>query len=144
MLWKTLNAVLIAAVLMMVYVLLLSLSAHGAPYPDHSELRPTCRVVYSLTEPAVALPEAMCQPDERGNDIASVWMSGEVNGWWSRYDSPADVVGALGERGAAQIHPIHRERMASLGLDFGKERDRLIWAGILWTERGWSAWSAAR
>lgn len=33
MLWKTLNAVLIAAGLMLVYVLLLSLSAHGEVYP---------------------------------------------------------------------------------------------------------------
>ena len=144
MLWKTLNATLIAAGLMMVYVLLLSLSAHGAPYPDHSELRPTCRVVYSLTEPAVELPEAMCQPDERGNSILTVCFDGEVKGWWTRWDKPSDVVGALGERGACQIHPLHRERMVSIGLDFDQERDRLIWAGILWTERGWSAWSAAR
>ena len=142
MLWKTINAGLIAAGLMLVYVLLLSLSAHGAPYPDHSELRPTCRVVWSLTEPAVVLPADMCDGKK---SVVYSWFNCEVNGWWTKWDSPADAVNPVsGAKGIAQIMELHRPRMASLGLDYDRERDRLLYAGILFNESGSRPWECVR
>ena len=140
MVWKTLNAVLIAAGLMLVYALL-SLSAHGAPYPDHSELRPTCRVVYSLTEPAVDLPEAMCGE----NGVVDAWFNCEVNGWWSHWDTPADAVNPVsGARGIAQVMPEWAPKMAKAGLDYSREHDRLVWAGYLWSLYGARQWQCAQ
>ena len=60
----------------------------------------------------------------------------------SRWDTT--VVGAAGERGVLQIHPIHRGAMAAVGLDYESEHDRIIWAVRLWQRRGWSpTWSCA-
>lgn len=51
------------------------------------------------------------------------------------------AVGSLGERGLFQIHPIHKSRMATLGLDYDNESDRIKFAVVKWRESGWSAWS---
>lgn len=53
----------------------------------------------------------------------------------------SEAVGALGERGALQIHPIHRAGMAKRGLDFESERDRFSYAFSMWERSGWSPWS---
>lgn len=64
----------------------------------------------------------------------------------ARYESSMrmDARGAAGERGLVQVHPIHRKRMARLGLDFGSERDRLDFACRLYLERGLKPWSVRR
>ena len=57
----------------------------------------------------------------------------------SRFRS--DAVGAAGERGLLQIHPIHQGRMEDMGLDFTKEKDRVVFANALWREQGWRPWT---
>ena len=52
-----------------------------------------------------------------------------------------DAVGAAGELGLLQIHPIHQKRMEDMGLDFTKENDRVVFANALWQEQGWRPWS---
>lgn len=54
------------------------------------------------------------------------------------------AVGDQGERGAAQIHPIHQEAMIRMNLDFGLERDRLLFAQELYREQGPKPWSCSR
>ena len=49
-------------------------------------------------------------------------------------------VGALGERGLLQLHPVHADAMAAHGLDYENEGDRLIWARALFGWHGWGPW----
>lgn len=48
----------------------------------------------------------------------------------ARYESSyrCNARGAAGERGLVQIHPVHRKRMARMGLSFADEYDRLRFA----------------
>jgi hypothetical protein len=59
----------------------------------------------------------------------------------SRWDTNA--VGAAGELGVLQIHPIHKEAMRSLGLEYNREGDRIEFAVRLWRNSGnsWRSWS---
>ena len=56
----------------------------------------------------------------------------------------AKAVGGLGERGVFQLHPIHRARIAKLGLEwddmFNAHRNTDV-AKILFDEQGWGIWS---
>mgnify|MGYP001600806428 CR=1 FL=1 len=51
------------------------------------------------------------------------------------------AVGVAGERGLAQVHPIHDRRMSRMSLDPQVERDRIIMAVALYRERGTQPWS---
>ena len=53
-----------------------------------------------------------------------------------------DSVGDNGDsRGLFKVNKIHRERMASLGLDYDSESDRIMYAAwYLQPEQGWSPW----
>ena len=63
------------------------------------------------------------------------------------YRYPKDAIGAAGERGGAQIHPSweHNPRASldfvRLGLDYGSEYDRFLFAVALWERSGWGPWS---
>ena len=83
--------------------------------------------VYALDKPALMLPEEMAR---------EAWPVFECE---SRHETTAE--GKQGERGVAQIHPIHRPELGSLGLDFNQEIDRLQFATILWRRSGWSDWA---
>ena len=58
----------------------------------------------------------------------------------------ATAVGAAGERGSFQVHPVHRGAMARLDLGFDSEADRVRWSVILWERAGrtWRDWSCSR
>ena len=51
------------------------------------------------------------------------------------------AVGAAGELGILQVHPVHAAAMMAAGLDFQSERDRILWAVELWQEQGGSPWA---
>ena len=51
------------------------------------------------------------------------------------------AVGAAGERGRWQIHPIHHERFAAYDLTDPAQAGLV--AFILWQERGWSVWACS-
>ena len=53
-------------------------------------------------------------------------------------------VGAAGERGRLQIHPIHISRIITMGYswdDMFRTEPNLLVAQALWQEQGWSPWS---
>lgn len=92
---------------------------------------PACLYVHSLEQPAVSMP---CEMAVRAGEIA--WCE-------SRFDATA--IGASGERGSFQIHPVHFPAMRALGLDPTQERDLVGYAGVLWERtRSFSAWSCGR
>ena len=90
---------------------------------DHTAKGDGC-LIFALDQECLPIQEAMQRDVVRVFQCESRW---DVN-----------AVGALGERGIAQIHPRHAEGMAREGLDYESERDRLIWARALW---GWHAWA---
>ncbi len=113
--------------------LAISSKTDGGAYPV--EVSPDCGYVYALTEPAIPIP---C---EAVSFIERVWMSCEVRGWWERWDSPASAIGALGERGASQLMPLHRAGMAKVGLNYDLERDRIVYSVGMWEKQGGNPWT---
>lgn len=99
---------------------------------------PVCGFVYDLSQPQV---EAPC---EMAEDADEVFMECEVKGYWSKVGRPSEMVGGLGERGMAQIHPANAGWMRRLGWDFYSEKDRLEFAVYYWGLAGWGPWSCAR
>ena len=96
--------------------------------------------VYNLNEPAIDLPPAMAQ------DAGEVFLGCESRTLaMTPYGDPADSVGAAGELGQAQIHPMHFPEMRhpDLNLDPYVERDRMQYAAHKWYYTGWIAWSCA-
>ena len=58
-----------------------------------------------------------------------------------------DVIGGQGERGIAQIHPIHLERIHNLGYtwdDMFNPTANLAVAYSLFQEQGWEPWACAQ
>lgn len=56
------------------------------------------------------------------------------------------AVGRAGERGLAQVHPIHRQRIEAMGFTWDDMFDpvsNLTVAHALWSEQGWRPWSCA-
>ncbi len=82
--------------------------------------------------------DALCVPIPAGmaRDVVAVAQCE------SRWDVGA--VGAAGEHGLLQVHPIHAGPMARAGLDYGAEGDRLRWAVRMWEGSGWRPWSCGR
>ena len=83
--------------------------------------------VWSLELPAAPLPEAMAQK--------------AYAVWWCESRMDDGAVGRAGERGVAQLHPIHAAEMERAGLDYDSGWDRLTWAIRLWERHGWGPWS---
>lgn len=103
---------------------------------EEYEYRATGAYVYSLTEPAIDLPPEMAQ------HAGEVFLGCESRGLaMAAYGDPADSVGAAGELGQAQIHPIHWREMRLLELDPYTERDRMQYAAHKWHYAGWGPWS---
>jgi len=62
----------------------------------------------------------------------------------ARYEStldPASINPSTHCAGLIQIHPLHREAMRDMGLDFDSEPDRLLFGCILFAAQGWKPWS---
>ena len=58
-----------------------------------------------------------------------------------------DAVGAAGERGILQIHPVHRGRVEALGFSWDEMLmpwQNAVVAADLWAEQGWRPWVCAR
>lgn len=92
--------------------------------------------VWSLTEAPIRMPGEMAAA------ASAVWLGCEVAAENQReYGDVTAVVGRLGERGQAQVHPVHATGMARAALDFGQEHDRLLWALRIWERSGWAPWS---
>ena len=91
--------------------------------------------IHTLTEPAVEMPEAMARY------ASAVWLGCEVMGWEGRWGAPGDAVGAAGELGQAQLHPVHAATMLRRGLDYADEGGRVRFAVQLWERQGWQPWS---
>lgn len=92
---------------------------------DHRPQGDGC-IIWSIEEDCVPIPEAMQRKVVRVIQCESEWDVAKV--------------GALGERGLLQLHPIHAEAMAREGLDYENEGDRLIWARALYVWHGWTPW----
>ena len=90
-------------------------------------------VVYDLNEPAF-------DAGDLAEKAARVFLGCEVWAWVLAGNAPKDAVGAAGERGAPQIHPSWRQKMAGMGLDFEVERDRWTFAIWLVENSGWQNW----
>ena len=106
-----------------------------------SDEHPDAAYVHSLDEPAVAMPLEMAR------DVARVWIGCEIRGRLEKdpYTNLAAIVGELGERGQAQVHPIHRAGMEKQGLDYyGSEGDRIFYAVQVWERSGWNPWGDCR
>lgn len=65
-----------------------------------------------------------------------------ANVMWCESRGRDDVVGAAGEVGRFQIHPIHEARFAHLDLTDAEQNG--IAAAELWREVGWQAWACAK
>ena len=87
-------------------------------------------IIYALDLPCEPIPGAMA---------AGVVAVATCESRWD-----PEAVGAAGERGLLQVHPVHRQAMASAGLDYDQESDRIKWAVRLWEGRGWTPWSCGR
>lgn len=63
---------------------------------------------------------------------------------WCESRFRPDAVGRLGERGLLQIHPVHMDRIRSLGYtwdDIFQVRLNVEVAYAIWKERGWRPWA---
>ena len=99
--------------------------------------QPDALYIYDLTQPALAMPLEMAKM------AGIVWLGCEVKGRvYVAYGDLAGAIGAAGERGQAQLHPIHRAGMTKRGLDFEREKDRVWYAiNVIWKSQGWLPWS---
>lgn len=97
-----------------------------------AEESPTVHWIADLNAPAIEVPEAWA-----ATAGPVIWCESKFN--------PA-AVGAAGERGALQIHPIHEAGMRRQGLDWrNSEVDRTRYAIQMWERSGWQpAWSCAK
>ena len=96
---------------------------------------PPASYIYDLNESAVEMPEEMAWI------VAQVWLGCEVRAYaLTPYADLSAVVGRAGERGQAQIHPVHFPAMQRAGLDPGRERDRIVYAIRLWERQRWEPW----
>lgn len=85
--------------------------------------------IYDLTQPAISMPREMAEGAFNVITCESKWNT--------------SAVGAEGEMGLIQVHPIHRRSMVREGLDYRSERDRLNFAVSLWRVSGWNPWSCS-
>ena len=103
--------------------------------------RPPCVPwIFDLNQPALPVPQAFAEGAVR------IFLGCEVRGViQTPYGLPWAAVGAAGERGAAQLHPIHDPAIVKFGLDPLDEGDRLRFAAIKWQRDGenFDAWSCA-
>lgn len=117
-------------------LLLLIILALPSPSTLSADDGPVCSYVYSLTDHPVDIP---CEYVEI---FQKVFLSCE-----SRTEAlagdPSVAVGALGERGFSQIHPIHAATMARLGLSFYSEHDLVLYTIKMLDDQGVSPWSCA-
>jgi len=105
---------------------------------DHSPKGEGC-LVFDLERPCEPIPEEMVP------GINDVLLSCEVKGWWSRWNSPAEVISPTEDYGIMQLSWRHAEAMALAGLDFNDEHHRVKWGVRLWERYGWSpTWSCAK
>lgn len=107
-----------------------------------ASVHPEAAYIAGLNAPYVPMPLEMAV------DAGTVWLSCEskpyrkLTGLEARpYVNPADAIGEAGERGGAQIHPIHSPEMRLLGLDSDVEWDRVAYAAHKWSYTGWGPWS---
>lgn len=77
-------------------------------------------------------------------EVPAAWAASAPGVIWCESKFNPAAVGAAGERGALQIHPIHERGMAKQGLDWrNSEVDRTIYAIQMWERSGWQPWSCA-
>lgn len=86
---------------------------------------------WDALEPAVAVP----------TDFAQVlYRLIQCESRWDRWR-----IGAEGELGLVQIHPVHFRRMRKLGLEPNEELHRLIYAGwVIYPRQGLGPWEGSR
>lgn len=92
-----------------------------------------------------------CDPSLDADSLArTFWDSGTAGGMspllmasLGRYESSFDPgdIGAAGELGMLQVHPIHRHSMSRAGLQFGNREDELAFACILYRSEGLRPWA---
>ena len=118
--------------------------------PGEGWLIPTSLAALAPSACYVADLEAPCipMPYEMAVDVNRVFLLCEARIDPDQpYRYPKDAIGAAGERGGAQIHPSweHNPRASldfvRLGLDYGSEYDRFLFAVALWERSGWGPWS---
>ena len=90
--------------------------------------------VYDLHRDPISMPQEMAQ------DVTAVWLDCEVRGWWSRWETPADVVSETEDYGQAALNIIHAPSMAREGLNFWDEHDRIVWAIRMYERSQWAPW----
>jgi hypothetical protein len=80
--------------------------------------------------------------DDKAVRVAGCESTGDRSG--PTYDLDPGATGSAGERGTLQLHPVHRERVASLGYSWDDMYDagkNTIVAWDLFTESGWEPWT---
>lgn len=115
-------------------LLVLGTLGYCAAEAGAEEHETTVMYVFDLRAPAVEVPAAF---GEHAAEVARCETGGSFD--WHR-------VGALGERGQFQLHPIHAVRARRMGLDYWgdtveAEHDRVLLAVAIWREQSWQPWS---
>lgn len=114
-----------------------SAQAKGFPIESEGTLperEPECHYEWDLT---------IIIPCEMEPFIKDVWFGCESKDAYLAGD-PSTAVGKFGERGAAQIHPVHIPTMLAMGLNFFLEHDRILYGIHLYITQGPAPWTCSK
>ncbi len=105
--------------------------------PDDALAGPgTVQWVYDLNRATVDVPAEMAR------DAVAIWYGCEVRTEiMTPYGEPQHALNRQsGAMGTVQLMGLHRPGMERLGLSYDQDRDRIIYAGLMWARSGFAPW----